>query len=1019
MNNPIHYIKYFFFGAILFSFSNAFAQNKEVLKLDSIEIELKYDTLHSLYRKKQYDKAAIYGGKALQEIETSKASNLKRYLKIVRRLGDVEMKNYHFDDAKKYYDQGLKIAIKHLGESSAQYANSQDDFGSYYTKLADFEKAYDHFKKASTVVVGLFGKESYKAGLSYLKMADPMARMGNHLDAEHLYHKTLRCYTLNGAKGNRLEELYYKLARLNALMRNYDRTIDLAQKALALCLNRKKPSVSAEVNIRIVLAKALRYKDPRSGVKMYQEILKMYEEKSNKSQIVVANIYKQLGDTYFYLKEYKKAKVQYEQVIRLRKLFKYNSPYFDLYAKLSLGKVTKKLAPKAEVIRFYNQLWTEYGTEPKILPRAKAKLLNDISILYYNIGDLDTALQINTRAIQFIDRSFDPKNFEKTSYEYANNNITLQSSFQNRTKFLRKIYFDESENIDDLELSLVFNEVTIDLMEDGLKNDFAKFDLDQVENQKTYNYINAVFKAHKLYELTQDEKYLEIAFNYAERNKAFTLKQGIANNIALSETDIPKNIKDSINRLESKIDSMQIAFENPRTKESIKERLQNDILGKKLAYENLIGDLEEYNPEYYNLKYKTFNLDLQRIKNKSISSNSILIEYFYNNEHIYIFTIKDAQINLIRKELTIDLDSIIQDLRNKDLGNIVLNLNQTKSYISGINKLHDLLISPIEEVLDSTKKIVIVPHGILQNLPFEMLTKDNGSKDYRKLDYLIKIYNIQYAYSAELWAKESRAGKQNEIAFSGFAPMFEKMEVDTSNKNLYAAFRSEYGSLLYSKKEIEKANNIFNGEIFIGEEASESKFLEQAPKSNIIHIASHTIANDKNPKQSVILFSDKNDEERDALLNLSEIYSLNLNADLAVMSACNTGAGKVKQGEGVMSIGRAFLFAGCKSVIMNLWLANDESSSQIMQSFYKYTSKKMHKDEALRQAKLDYLNNADALTAHPYFWANMVAVGDMSPLETRSNYWKLWLGLAVGTFALFGLYYRRRKFSSLPIGSQV
>ena len=326
--------------------------------------------------------------------------------------------------------------------------------------------------------------------------------------------------------------------------------------------------------------------------------------------------------------------------------------------------------------------------------------------------------------------------------------------------------------------------------------------------------------------------------------------------------------------------------------------------------------------------------------------------------------------------------------------------------------MYELLILPIEKMLDSTKKVVIVPHGILQNLPFEMLTKNNGSQDYRTLDYLIKTYDIQYAYSAELWAKDSKPNKKSEIAFTGFAPMFEKLEVDTSVKNLYAVYRSEYGSLLHSKKEIEEANRLFNGEIFVGAEASESKFLEQAPKSNIIHIASHAIANDKNPNQSVILFSNENDRDKDALLNLSEIYSLNLNADLAVMSACNTGVGKVKQGEGVMSLGRAFLFAGCNSVIMNLWLANDESSSLIMQSFYKYTAQEMPKDEALRKAKLDYLNNADALTAHPYFWANMVAVGDMSPLQVRASKWKLWLTMPIGVLILFALYFWKFRVHS-------
>jgi len=103
------------------------------------------------------------------------------------------------------------------------------------------------------------------------------------------------------------------------------------------------------------------------------------------------------------------------------------------------------------------------------------------------------------------------------------------------------------------------------------------------------------------------------------------------------------------------------------------------------------------------------------------------------------------------------------------------------------------------------------------------------------------------------------------------------------------------------------------------------------------------------------------------------------------MSACNTGFGQLAEGEGVISLGRAFSYAGCKSVLMSLWMANDNSTSSLMNGFYEKLAQGECKDKALQSAKLKYLESSDPLMAHPYFWAGMIAVGDMSEV-TQSNF---------------------------------
>jgi CHAT domain-containing protein len=145
-------------------------------------------------------------------------------------------------------------------------------------------------------------------------------------------------------------------------------------------------------------------------------------------------------------------------------------------------------------------------------------------------------------------------------------------------------------------------------------------------------------------------------------------------------------------------------------------------------------------------------------------------------------------------------------------------------------------------------------------------------------------------------------------------------------------------------------------------------------------------------------------------LNTYEIYNLKLKSDMVVLSGCNTGSGKLQKGEGVMSLARAFLYAGCPSIIMTLWSVEDASSSSIMIEFYKNIKNGYSKDEALRRAKISYLSKADPMKAHPYFWLGYVSIGKQTALyKTNVGYFA---GLIIFVFLAIGLekwHFKRKK----------
>jgi CHAT domain-containing protein len=170
----------------------------------------------------------------------------------------------------------------------------------------------------------------------------------------------------------------------------------------------------------------------------------------------------------------------------------------------------------------------------------------------------------------------------------------------------------------------------------------------------------------------------------------------------------------------------------------------------------------------------------------------------------------------------------------------------------------------------------------------------------------------------------------------------------------------------------------------------------------------HALIDDENPMYSRLVFTQGIDTLEDGNLHTFELYNMKLNHDLAVLSACNTGYGKLQKGEGIMSLARAFSYAGVPSVVTSQWQVNDQSSFELMDLFYEYLTKGLSKDEALQKAKIDYLQNTNGLTAHPYFWATHILIGDTTPIQSsKSN--ALYYVLILGVMALAGVIYKNLK----------
>ena len=265
---------------------------------------------------------------------------------------------------------------------------------------------------------------------------------------------------------------------------------------------------------------------------------------------------------------------------------------------------------------------------------------------------------------------------------------------------------------------------------------------------------------------------------------------------------------------------------------------------------------------------------------------------------------------------------------------------------------------------------------------------------------------MSYSYSASWqFSKQTLPPADKELSYLAIAPTYENADILA-----YGALRSEVTPLRWNQEEVADLGTYLSGDALVGSAATERRFKQDAAQYEVLHLATHALVNNQRSERSGLVFAPPSDSLEDGLLQLHELYAMELPAQLAVLSACNTGGGQLEEGEGVMSLARAFAYAGCPSIVMSHWSVDDQATAQLMKYFYQYLSEGLNKSEALRQAKLSLLAS-DKLPANPFYWASFALVGDIQPLVQTSKYERelMFFFLSLVTVALIATAIYRLK----------
>ena len=500
----------------------------------------------------------------------------------------------------------------------------------------------------------------------------------------------------------------------------------------------------------------------------------------------------------------------------------------------------------------------------------------------------------------------------------------------------------------------------------------------------------------KLYQRTQKERYLDAIINLHESSvyNRIRARLNLRKNIQFS--NMPKEILVQENKLREAL-SKSLEQNDAQSFQKFMD-LNNE-------WDIFLQKLKKDYPNYFQMRYASL-LSQPISYFENLPENTTWIRYLFIEKELYAIIINEEGKKLIPLP-TKELSNTLEQLRQEQFD--VLEIS------ASLTKLYDLLWKPLEASLN-TEKIVIFPDGPLYNLSFEMLTSQpiENFEDFNQYSLLNK-YTFSYNFSLFLTQTAPEPAFFNKN-FIGFAPSFTSEMKERYRMTIVdsSATDKTYLTLLpqpFSKELIENFEKSFNGKAFYNEKASKQVFLNNAKEYKIIHIGTHAESNNVNPELSRLVFAKQLDStsSQDNYLYTYEIYNYDLSADLAVLTACETGKPGYQPGEGMISLAHAFTYAGSESILTSLWEIDEKSSAEIVGYFYKHLQEGLPKDEALKKAKQTYLSQAQGRSLAPQYWAGLVLMGDTTaiPISSSPSYlW--WVGIAL--IALLLWFFLRKRF---------
>ncbi len=955
-----------------------------------------YDYIGDYHQQKaNYDMVLSYYIKALQIREKIFPVH---HLEIGRSYKNIAIFYYYinkYEKALEYIKKVLDVYLKSLDPEHGWVADIYNIMGAIYLHLEKDDMALPFLEKF--LAIKIKNQDQLGIAMGYLNVGNVYSKLNQFDKAFEYFIKAMHLYK-NQDNINELRRVYSSIGHLFYKKNEYDMSLQYYKKTISLArkiYGDEHPMIAdCYANIGALFAK----NDSKKRLLYYDKALQIYIKTLGESNTKVASIYHNFGIRYRDKKEYENSLIYLNKALKIRQeiLNRNNTDIGQSYLAIGIIYQKKGLQDKA-LGCFQKSLKVLNNSSTKKRLSLILNCHNGIAHSYYKQRKYKEALTVFNEAILL--------NFKEDRIDTTKNifdprkNIDFNeffASYLGKAKILQKLDLDESieiyENLDKL---VNYCRQTYQSHEDKVILGIKAKEM----------YEDAIITHMLKFKIYADITDLEKARYYSEKSKSNTLKNLLSDHGAKKFAKLPKELIIIENALKSNRAFYQSRIALNQSKDSIDgeivQEYEDKLFDVNRRQDSLTEVLEKEYPKYYQLKHDNKVISVSEIQEKL--NTTTILEFFTADSITYAFTISKNKFTV--KELqTPKLDEQIKAFKEAIIS------KDFKAYIEFGNSIYNILIKPIKEDLVGDE-LIIIPDGSLWHLNFDLLlTKEDATEILSELPYLLKDHAITYANSATLYFNPFKDKLQKEQQEGVLAFSFsDSTHVAKSKSISLARLRDVAEDLPGTRKEIRAIADIIDGQYYFGEDSDEANFKKNASNYKILHLALHGDVDNERPQNSKLYFTKSKDTIEDSYLYGHELFALNIPSELTVLSACNTGTGKIAKGEGIMSLGHAFQYAGTKSLLLSSWEVPDETTPELMKYFYTNLKEGMSKSKALQQAKLQYLEQADIYKAAPFYWGGFYLVGDNAPIDFGMNSLWYWVVGIIGVLILMLFIYKKRK----------
>jgi len=923
---------------------------------------------------------------------------------LLEQLGTIKKKQKDFDLSFKAYTESLEMRKRLFGETHPKVAKNFNSLGILFYEWSDYEESLAYLEKSLQIRRAHFGEEHYTTARMYNNIGLVLTDIGDYNKSIKYLKKAVEIRSkLDGPEHRNVAKGYLGLARVYTFKQDLEEAIALCEKAIPIFINVYGENHNEVLYAYNYVATAHQLAGNFDKAEEYiHHSLRLRAEREDKDYEEIAHLNYVLGKIASEKNEYDEASQRFQvglkQISNLelrRKSIEINLLIESALVKLKKGDVSGTEKQLELALTKAKALYSEKNYDLARIYLAYAKLRiekNRYTSASENLNEAALALLPGKSSL--------PDNGLPLQLEITHEGLMAEILGEHGKLYLRLA--DRNKQHNDLRLkqynkALSYFTHGCDLIEKMRRERKGEFSKLTIGKKRFDLYSNAVTTSMMLYHNTNESSYLENAFLLTERSKAFVLNEAFTEANAKSIAGIPAETLSEETRLRGAYTQYESKYltelaKGEKSDKNKVERLQSKYFDARRTYDAHISKMEAQYPEYYRLKHAGRSLDIPSLQ-KSLPENGAILSYFRADQKLYSFILTHSDLSVVEQNLTGTLEKDVKDF----LGSIT-KLSDHSAFVHRSLNLFEKIWKPLESHLTGIEKIHIIPDGILAYMPFEALLQsepEQGVNPPSANHYVLSKYQISYHYSATLFA-ESRNKNRGEAAkymFGGYAPVFQNKGGDyvtggTSLLDDIGIFLTEATRsggrmvpLVHSEKEVREIVSTFNSNDrasigLLHNKATEEHFKETASQYGIIHLATHSFVNESQPRLSGIAFADidKNGAVEDGILFANEIYNLNLNADLVVMSSCESGIGQLVRGEGLMAMTRGFIYAGVPNIAVSLWKVLDRHTSLLMVDFYKNVLHGKSYAAAMREAKLKMLDNPE--TAYPVSWSSFILVGE-------------------------------------------